>query len=290
MKITDDQIIDRWLASRKSPASRERYGADIQRFVEFLDGKKFEDVEIGDVQRYAKKLERTKTAQGKRIGASRQASLINAVKSLYKFACKFEYLKKNPSLAVSPPAISDPLTERLLTREEVDRMIAAVEKPRDKTLLTVIFYSGARVSEVISLQWRNVRENPNGGQLTLFGKGGKQRVVAIPPAIYEALCELRETANGKAKDYIFPSQKSPQMSRHQVFRIVKMAAKKAGLSHAISTHWLRHAHATIAIQNQTPLHIVQKTLGHGSIVTTQKYLHALPDESSGLNLDKKKDE
>jgi integrase/recombinase XerD len=98
----------------------------------------------------------------------------------------------------------------------------------------------------------------------------------------------KKRIGGKENDYVSPSQKSSQLSRYQVFRIVKKAVKKAGLSWADSTHWLRHANATIALDHGAPLPLVQKTLGHKSLATTQKYLHVRPDESSGLYLDKKK--
>jgi integrase/recombinase XerD len=286
MKLTDDQIVDRWIQSFTSHLTRDGYASDFDRFRQFIKDKPLGSVELGDLQRYAKHLTRQKTTKATKIGASRQARLLNVVKSFYRFAVKNEYLAKNPTLALNVPKSENALTERLLTRDEVDKLIAAEEEPRNQLLLRVIFYSGARVSEVVNLQWRHVKPNKEGGQLTLFGKGSETRVVVIPYHIYEAMMALREGA--KANDYVFPSRKGPQLSRHQVFRIVKQAAKKAGLPHAISTHWLRHANATIALEHGAPLNLVQRTLGHKSITTTEKYLHARPDDSSGLYLDKKK--
>jgi integrase/recombinase XerD len=287
--MTDDQIIDRWLESRRSPLTREGYAADFLRFREFIGhDKPLSAVELGDVQRYAKHLTRQKTTKKKKLRASRQARLLNVIKSFYAFAVRGEYLPKNPTLDVSIPKSENALAERLLTRADVNRLIAAEDNPRNQLLLKVIFYSGARVSEAIGLQWRHVRANTHGGQLTLFGKGAETRVVVIPAEIYGALLTERERIGGKANDYVFPSLKSPQLSRHQVGRIVKQAAKKAGLTHAISTHWLRHANASIALDNGANLMVIQKTLGHRSIATTQKYLHVKPDDSSGLYLDKKR--
>jgi integrase/recombinase XerD len=287
--MTDDQIIERWLESRPSPLTREGYAADFERFRQFVGvDKPLSEVELGDVQRYARHVAKLKTTKKKRLRGSRQARLLNVVKSFYSFATKHEYLPRNPTLAVAVPKSENALAERLLTRDEVDRLIAAEQNPRNQLLLRVIFYSGARVSEAINLQWRHIKPNAEGEQVTLFGKGGETRIVVVPYEIYEALMAEKERRGGKESDYVFPSQKSPQLSRHQVFRIVKKAARRAGLSWAISTHWLRHDNATIALDHGAPLPLVQRTLGHKSLQTTQKYLHVRPGDSSGLYLDKKK--
>lgn len=289
--MTNDQLIDRWLHSPRiaSPLTREGYAADFIRFREFIGfDKPLADVEMGDCQRYAKHLTKVKTEQKKKLRPSRQARLLNAVKSFYSFAAKNQLIERNPALAVAVPKFEDPLAERILSREEVEKIIDAEEKPRNQLLLKVVFYSGGRVSEVINLQWRHVRTGKQGGRLALFGKGGETRIVAIPQEIFDEMIAWKKREGGKANDYVFPSQKSPQLSRHQVFRIVKAAVKKAGLPHAISTHWLRHANATIALENGASLRLVQQTLGHASLETTQKYWHVNPDDSSGLYLDKKR--
>lgn len=291
--MTNDQLIDRWLYSPriKSSLTREGYAADFLRFREFIGfDKPLADVEMGDCQRYAKHLTKVKTEQKKKLRASRQARLLNVVKSFYSFATKNALIDKNPALAVSVPKSENPLAERILTRVEVEKIIDAEEAgSRNQLLLKVVFYSGGRVSEIVNLQWRHVRagKKQKCGHLTLFGKGSETRVVAIPREVYEEMLDWKCIEGGRPNDYVFHSQVSPQMSRHQVFRIVKAAAKKAGLSHAISTHWLRHANATIALENGASLPLVQKTLGHASLATTQKYLHVNPDDSSGLYLDKK---
>jgi integrase/recombinase XerD len=289
MNITDDQIIERWLESKNSSSTMEGYAADFERFRQFIGvDKPLAEVDLGIVQHYARHLRSAKTSKGKPLRAGRQRRLLNVIRSFYAFATKYEYLPKNPTLAIRMPAEDTTLAERLLTRDEVDRLIAAEDKPHNQLLLKVIFYSGTRASEVLGLKWRHVKPNTEGGQLTVFGKGGDIRTVIVPTEIYAALETRRSTVGGSDDDYIFPSQKSPQLSRHQLFRIVKKAAKKAGLVHAVSTHWLRHANATIALENGAPIHLVKRTLGHKTLVTTEKYLHARPDDSTGLYLDKKK--
>jgi site-specific recombinase XerD len=88
--MTDDQIIERWLESRPSPLTREGYAADFERFRQFVGvDKPLSEVELGDVQRYAKHVAKLKTTKKQRLRASRQARLLNVVKSFYSFATKY---------------------------------------------------------------------------------------------------------------------------------------------------------------------------------------------------------
>jgi len=88
---------------------------------------------------------------------------------------------------------------------------------------------------------------------------------------------------GEAPDQgpVFRSRKGGHLDESQVWRIVRKAAKRAGIEKAVSCHWLRHAHASHALDRGAPIHLVQATMGHSSISTTGKYLHARPTDSSG---------
>ncbi|WP_430734229.1 tyrosine-type recombinase/integrase [Fodinisporobacter ferrooxydans] len=95
--------------------------------------------------------------------------------------------------------------------------------------------------------------------------------------------KLREEA--ELDDPIFVSRKKEgQLSPSQVHRIVKAAAKRAGLGDNVSAHWLRHAHASHSLDRGAPIHLVQSTLGHASVATTGRYLHARPTDSSARYL------
>ena len=84
---------------------------------------------------------------------------------------------------------------------------------------------------------------------------------------------------------VFPSRKGRRhLTRVQVFRIIRAAAKRAGVDEHVSPHWLRHAHASRALERGAPIHLVQATLGHSNVATTGKYLHARPTESSSRYL------
>ncbi|RYZ60995.1 MAG: site-specific integrase [Proteobacteria bacterium] len=113
-------------------------------------------------------------------------------------------------------------------------------------------------------------------------KGDKQRTLFIPKPVFEELVTLK-TPQAKPYSLVFQSgyEGSIGLKVRQIVNIVKKAGIRAGIARAISPHWLRHAHASHALDRGAPIHLVQATLGHASIATTGKYLHARPQESSG---------
>jgi site-specific recombinase XerD len=153
---------------------------------------------------------------------------------------------------------------------------------RNRALLGLIYFAGLRISELCSLVWRDLQPRDDDGQLTVFGKGGKTCVVLLPASIWRSLVPLR----GKAgQDHpVFRSATGGALDPSQVHRIVKAAAARAGLPASVSAHWLRHAHASHALDRGAPIHLVQATLGHASVATTGRYLHARPNDSSSRYL------
>jgi len=147
------------------------------------------------------------------------------------------------------------------------------------------------VSELCSLKWRDTQERGDAGQVTIYGKGDKTRAVLLSPETWRELVSLRNGAG--IDDPIFPPrERSPEcaegdkvhLSPSQVQRIVTKAARRAGIDKPVSPHWLRHAHASHALDRGCPVHLVQATLGHASVATTGRYLHARPEDSSARYL------
>jgi len=159
-------------------------------------------------------------------------------------------------------------------------------QPRNQTILLLLYTAGLRVNELCSLCWKDLSPRKPGGQLTIFGKGGKTRIVLLPEPVWQKLCNLRK--NALPSDPVFISRQKDSvgttLDQSQVNRIVAKAASEAGIDKKVSPHWLRHAHATHSLSRGAALHLVQNTLGHSSIATTSRYLHARPDDSSALYL------
>ncbi len=273
----DTQVIGLWLHGRPATTSRA-YAYEVRALLSVVD-KPLNQVTLGDLQRFFSGLaDLAPTSQGRAI---------NAVKSLFSFAQKIGYLNFNPAAAVHAPKIKNTLAERILTETQVHRLISLEPSPRNRALLLLTYALGGRVSEVCGLKWRDMQERTiegqTMGQVTVYGKGGKTRVVLLSPETWRELTALRGDAD--PDNPVFPSRKGQgHLHPVQVDRIIKAAAKKAGIDAPVSPHWLRHAHASHALDRGAPIHLVQATLGHASVATTGKYLHARPEDSSARYL------
>jgi integrase/recombinase XerD len=131
------------------------------------------------------------------------------------------------------------------------------------------------------LRWRDVQARTGGAvQVTVYGKGDATRVVLLPAALAVELEALRDAAG---RDVPVFAGRTGALTSGQAYRIVKAAGVRAGVP-GLSPHWLRHAHASHALDGGATIHVVRDTLGHASLATTSRYLHARPGDSSALYL------
>jgi site-specific recombinase XerD len=269
----DHQVLIMWLHGR--PATTQRaYAYEVQGLLAII-GKPLAQITLGELQGYFTGLET--------LASASRARAINAVKSLFKFAQRIGYLQFNPAAAILSPKIKNTLAERILSESDVHRLLALEPHPRNRVLLRLLYGAGLRVSEACGLKWRDVVEREDAGQITVYGKGGKTRVVLLSMETWVELISLKE--EGGADDPVFASRKGRgHLHPSQVKRIVTAAAERAGVDGQVSPHWLRHAHASHALDRGAPIHLVQATLGHASVATTGKYLHARPEDSSARYL------
>lgn len=160
---------------------------------------------------------------------------------------------------------------------------------RNRALLRLFYTSAIRRSELANLQWHDVDIRPDltppRGQITVFGKGEKERTVLVTETTWEVLSQLRaeERAEGRGGEYdpLFWSRQGGALSESAIYRVVKRAAKEAGIEgKVVSPHSFRHAHITHALQNGASLHVVMDTVGHSSMQVMSTYSHSRPSESS----------
>jgi integrase/recombinase XerD len=271
---SDQQLIDLWLHGRSQHTQRA-YRKDARRFLNSVQ-KPLHHVTLGDLQGFAGQL----VASGLQVSSVHRT--LSAVKSLFAFGHRLGYLPFDVARPLRLPALRDGLAERILDETDVLRMIALERVPRNRAILLTLYAGGFRVSEVCDLNWSDLQGRDTAGQITVFGKGGKTRTILMPESVWNALMSLRGDAKDNAP--VFRSRKGGHLDESQVWRIVRQAARRAGIEKEVSCHWLRHAHASHALDRGAPIHLVQATLGHSSISTTGRYLHARPTESSSSYL------
>lgn len=287
---TDGRLIELWLHG-KSVATKEAYSSDLSKFFDFTDGKPLKTVTLADVQEFADFISEL-------LAPASRARMLAALKSLFAFGHQVGYLPFDVGRPVKLPSRRDERAERILSADDVHSVIAYAKKGRDRALIRTLYIGGLRVAEAVILRTRDLVARDDGGgvgvsgaggQLGVFGKGSKTRPVLLPVGLFD---ELSNLALPDLDAPLFRSQKKGpdggprSVTTRQAERIVKATARNAGLKNAseVSPHWLRHAHASHAMDRGAKIHLVQATLGHSDISTTGKYLHARPDESSALYL------
>jgi site-specific recombinase XerD len=274
----DRALVDSWVASkRRSARTRDGYARAGARLLTWLasEGLTLHTLNLTDLGRYADTLAE--------LAPSSQKTYLSAVKSLLTFGQKTGYLQFNVGAALELPTVRDALSERIATEEAVLKMLTLETNARRHMILRLIYAGGVRVSELVGLRWRDAVARGDSGQITVLGKGGKTRAVLLSPSTWSELLSFKpDGADGDAP--IFATRTGRPVDRFYVTKLVKAAAVRAGLPADFSAHWLRHAHASHALDRGAPISLVKETLGHADVSTTGRYLHARPEDSSARYL------
>ncbi len=280
---TDERLVELWLHDLAA-TTRESYRIDIRAFFAFVQ-KPLRAINLGDLQQLADNL-RTQGYQEATI-----ARRLRAVKSLLTFGSKTQYLALNVGAAVKVPKVRRRLHERILTQEQVLQMFVCEKNVRNRLILRMLYYSGMRVSELCGLCWKDLYSGPNGNCIVaVYGKGGKERHVALKREVYEEYQSFRNGAGPETPVFVSRGggrghkKGGGHFDKTQVERIVQQAAQNAGFKKRVTPHYLRHSHTTHAALNKTPAAVVKETLGHESLETTMLYFDISPEESSSFYL------
>ncbi|MEM6941733.1 MAG: site-specific tyrosine recombinase XerD [Pseudomonadota bacterium] len=275
------------------------YGRDLKDFHAYLKEQErgFATASQDDVQEYLIEC----TAQG--LARSTRARRLSAIKQLYRFAFEEGWRTDNPAIQIAGPGQEKRLP-KILTEEEVDRLLTAArtsgrteaDRLRNTCLMELLYATGMRVSELVSLPISATRGDPR--LLLILGKGGKERMVPLSLTAREALAEWLtqrdaqdQAAQKKRKPisrYLFPSHgKSGYLTRHRFYLMVKEFAVAGGVDPSkVTPHTLRHAFATHLLANGADLRAIQTMLGHADVATTEIYTHVLEERLSELVLER----
>jgi len=273
----DGELVASWLASLASPHTRRVFKPRADRFLAEL-GTDLRSATVEDVREAL-------AAMTAGVAHSTANQYVLQIKSLLSYAHKLGYTPFNAgvTIKVRPDQSRASLAKRIISEVEVGLLIREANSKRDRVLLRVLYGGGLRVSEVVGLTWQDVIERGDQVQLSITGKGNRVRQVLLPEAVSGQLLSLRGEAGNK--DAVFAARHGGPLSERAVNYMVKRAAERAGITGAVSPHWLRHAHGSHALDRGATLAEVQTTLGHANLATTSAYLHARPDTSSGMKLD-----
>ena len=300
----DDQPMARWVqvfleaqAAELDAATNTQlaYARDLQDFAGWLAPKSlhFQTATRDHIESYLIDCE----AQG--LAKSTRARRLSAIKQLYRFAFEEGWRDENPAIQIKGPGREQRLP-KTLDVAEVDRLLAAArntprEAARNACLMELLYATGMRVTELVSLPVSAARGDPR--MLLVRGKGDKERLVPLSPPARVALADhlvQRDDAedaarkNGKpASKFLFPSRgKTGHLTRHRFFGLIKEFAVAGGVSpQKVTPHTLRHAFATHLLAGGADLLSIQTMLGHADVATTEIYTHVLDERLKELVLD-----
>ena len=275
-----------WLESGLSKNTVEAYQRDLLSFAAWLskDEITLSSATREDILRY----------QGVRLRESRkarsEARLLSSLRRFYRYLCREEIRESDPTTQIESPRLGRPLPEGL-TEEEVE---ALLEQPdikqnlglRDRTMLEVLYATGLRVSELVSLTVEQL--NMRQGLIRCIGKGNKERLVPLGEVALDWLQQYQIEARpllllGHVSEDLFPTRRGKAMTRQAFWYLIKRYAQQAEIKKHLSPHTLRHAFATHLLNHGADLRVVQLLLGHSDLSTTQIYTHVARERLKSLH-------
>ncbi|HVM97657.1 MAG TPA: site-specific tyrosine recombinase XerD, partial [Candidatus Acidoferrales bacterium] len=268
-----------YLAAERSLSSNtlDAYGRDLAAFLEHLEKHGVVDVKAvrpGDVARFLDAMQR------RSLSARTRARRLATLRSFFAFLVRERIVHHDPAHDLRLPRLGQRLP-RSLGPEEVKQLLQphaddnAIAE-RDRTMIELVYATGLRVSEVVSLRFNQV--NLEAAYLTVIGKGRKERAVPIGTFARQRLQQyIREVRpqllKGKVSQLLFVSRGGGRMGRDRFAKRLRRAVLQAGIATKVSPHTLRHAFATHLVDGGADLRSVQMMLGHSDISTTQIYTH-----------------
>jgi len=210
-----------------------------------------------------------------------RARKVASAKSLFGYLLDEGVISKDPTENLSSPRIGRSLPEPL-TVDEVEELIRSVSNgdtpdvKRDQGMLELLYASGLRVTELVSLDIDDV--DLEQGSVRCYGKGAKERIIPIHQNAVDVVKDYLEQgrphiSNQRSGASLFLNRRGERLTRQGFWLILKGHAKRAGIEKKITPHTLRHSFATHLLRGGAPLRHVQELLGHASITTTQVYTH-----------------
>ena len=287
LALIDLFLNEYWIEKGLSENTVQSYRLDLTALCDWLDKNdlSLETLDAVDLQGFlGERLE-------KGYKATSTARMLSAMRKLFQYLYREKYRVDDPSAVLSSPKLPSRLP-KYLTEQQVSDLLNTpdVDVPlelRDKGMLELLYATGLRVTELVSLTIENMSVQQ--GVVRVIGKGNKERIV---PMGEEAAYWVRQfmlygrpvLLNGQSSDVVFPSQRAQQMTRQTFWHRVKHYAILADIdAEALSPHVLRHAFATHLVNHGADLRVVQMLLVHTDLSTTQIYTHVAKERLKRLH-------
>ncbi len=260
--------------SRLRAHTLDGYGRDIAAFARYLGGRGLAGAARIDVTGFL--AAEVLAGRRPRTGARR----LSALRRFYRYLLAEGILSEDPTEGIEGPRLGINLPTTL-SEDEVERLLAAPgdatpEARRDRAMLEVLYATGLRVSELVTLRLTEI--DGQAGIVRVVGKGGRERLVPLGEAAQVALADYLRDARpaftkGAPSAAVFLTRRGAPMTRQAFWSNIKRYAVKAGVQTPVSPHTVRHAFATHLINHGADLRVVQLLLGHADLSTTQIYTH-----------------
>jgi integrase/recombinase XerD len=259
--------------------SLEAYERDLTAFIQYMtENQKLQRVDQIDrihIVHYLMHLRQVGKA------SSTVARTMTSIRGWFKFLAQEQVIRTNPAMYMDSPKMDKKLP-KVMSLEEVERLLEApkTDEPtgvRDKAMLELLYASGIRVSELVSLNVEDL--NMGMGFVRCIGKGSKERIIPLGRMAIDWVDRYMQTARLKllgdrrTDNALFLNRNGQRLTRQGFWKIIKHYAREARIDKDITPHTLRHSFATHLLENGADLRAVQEMLGHADISTTQIYTH-----------------
>jgi len=288
VELLDEFCDNLWLEDGLSRNTLDSYRRDLIKFKTWLE-QQHEDSLLNtshaDIQNYLAYLVTQQKAKPSSTGRN-----ISSLKRLFRYLLRQGKIESDPTLQIDTPKLPRNLPKSL-SEEDVEQLLDTpnVQTPlglRDRTMFEVLYATGLRVSELVTLRVTQVSLDM--GVVRVMGKGSKERLVPLGEEAIDWLQRYLADGRGvllgrQVSDALFVTARGAGMTRQMFWYLIKKYAKQGGLNKPMSPHTLRHAFATHLLNHGADLRVVQMLLGHADISTTQIYTHVARERLKKLH-------
>jgi integrase/recombinase XerD len=255
----------------------EAYRRDLQQFQQFVFPEALDTVSLQTLRSYLDHLR----ANG--LSHRSIARQVTTLRGFFGFCLEEEFISSNPAELLAAPKIGSSLP-KCLDRPQIDRLLETPDANtriglRDTAMLDLLYATGMRVSELISVRVADL--DLAAGLVRVTGKGNKQRMIPVGRSALQSVEHyFREQRpqflRGRVSPFLFVTARGTRMTRQCFWNLLRGHGRKAGMNGSLSPHVLRHTFATHLLQGGADLRSLQAMLGHADVGTTQIYTHVMP--------------